>query len=80
MTPRLGETVGQKRRRAPAWVPLRVMPLRQHGRAVHSVEDSQKPLLRVLADEGASNAEINRELAILKRAFKLAIHPGKLQH
>ncbi len=29
---------------------------------------------------GASNAEINRELAILKRAFNLAIQGGKLLH
>ena len=29
---------------------------------------------------GASNAEINRELAILKRAFRLALQAGKLLH
>ena len=29
---------------------------------------------------GASNAEINRELAILKRAFRLAVQAGKLLH
>lgn len=29
---------------------------------------------------GASNAEINRELAILKRAFRLAMQAGKLLH
>jgi len=31
-------------------------------------------------DEDASNATINRELAILKRAFRLAIQGGKLLH
>jgi integrase len=30
--------------------------------------------------EGAANAEINRELAIIRRAFTLAIENGKLQH
>ncbi len=31
-------------------------------------------------EAGASNAEINRELAIVKRAFRLAIQAGKLLH
>ena len=30
--------------------------------------------------EGASNAEINRELAIIKRAFRLAVLDGRLHH
>jgi integrase len=35
---------------------------------------------RERVSEGASNAEINRELAILKRIFNLAVQAGKLLH
>jgi hypothetical protein len=35
---------------------------------------------RSQASTGASNAEINRELTILKRMFSLAIQAGKLLH
>ncbi len=35
---------------------------------------------RECTDEGASNAEINRELSILKRAYRLALQANKLLH
>ena len=41
---------------------------------VKRISERQRPIA------GASNAEINRELAIVKRAYRLALQAGKLLH
>jgi len=53
-------------------------PFFRNSRASTITTDHIKKFRRKRKDEGASNAEINRELAIVSRAFNLGLEDGKI--
>jgi len=53
-------------------------PFFRNSRASTITTDHIKKFRRKRKDEGASNAEINRELAVLSRAFNLGLEDGKI--
>lgn len=55
-----------------------VLPFFGGRRAVSITTSSIERFILARQDSGAANAEINRELAILKRAFSLGVRAGKI--